>query len=175
MTIAAVVCARGKRGEVAAEPLSSRMERYALLKQVFLFGPGGPLEERRPFEIQSVWLHRGRVIFKFEGVDSISGAERLRGAEVRIPLAARFEAAPGEYFHSDLIGCEVIDSESGETLGRVRGYSELGGPGLLEVQRDGAAGELLIPFARSICVEIDVKARRIRVNLPDGLKELNGP
>jgi 16S rRNA processing protein RimM len=174
VTIALLVRPRGNRGELAAEPLSSRLERYGLLKEVFLFGPEGPLNECRPFEIESVWQHRGRVIFKFRGVDSISDAERLRGVEVRIPLASRLELEPDEYYQSDLVGCEVIDSDTGESLGCVTEWQECGGSGLLRVQ-GSQAPEILIPFARLICVNIDVKARRILVKLPDGLRELNRP
>jgi len=173
VTVAVVIRAWGNRGEVAAEPLSSRLERYRLLVEVFLFDPGGPLNECRPFEIQSVWMHRGRLVFKFRGVDSISEAERLRGAEVRIPLASRLEPAPDEYFHSDLMGCEVIEKGAGEVLGRVRNWREGGGAGLLEVEGARNGEEILIPFARSLCVDIDVKAKRIVVELPEGLKDLN--
>ena len=68
---------------------------------------------------------------------------------------------PGEFFQSDLIGCEVVDRRTGEPLGRVTGWEDAGGPGLLVVD-----GGLLIPFARSICVEIDPAARRIVWNCP---------
>jgi 16S rRNA processing protein RimM len=88
--------------------------------------------------------------------------------EVRIPLAERTELAPGEFFQSDLVGCEVVDRKSGERVGRVEAWQDGGGSGLLVVE-----GGLLIPFARSICVEIDVQARRIVVELPEGLRELN--
>ena len=56
-----------------------------------------------------VWEHAGALVFKFQGVDSIHDAEKLRGAEVQVPPAERVELEPGEYFHSDLIGCEVRD------------------------------------------------------------------
>jgi 16S rRNA processing protein RimM len=101
-------------------------------------------------------------------VDSISEAERLVGAEVRIPIAERTPLEPGEFFQSELMGCEVIDRRTGESLGRVEGWEDSGGAGLLAVE-----GGLLIPFARSICVEIEPAARRIVVELPEGLKDLN--
>jgi 16S rRNA processing protein RimM len=110
------------------------------------------------------------LIFKFRGVDSISDAEPLAGAEVRVPLSERAPLEPGEFFQSDLVGCEVVDRRTGESLGRVSGWEESGGPGLLVVE-----GGLLIPFARAICVEIHTEARRIAVELPEGLKELNRP
>jgi ribosomal 30S subunit maturation factor RimM len=47
-------------------------------------------------------------------------------------------------------------------------FEESGGSGLLVVGKD-----LLVPFARAICVEIDLAGRRIVVDLPEGLKDLN--
>jgi 16S rRNA processing protein RimM len=158
---------RGLRGEVTALPLSGKPERYSALREVFLFG-AGQAAEGAPFEVESTWFHNGVLVFKFRGVDSIDGAERLNGAEVRVPLSQRTPLEPGEYFESDLVGCEVLDRRTGESLGRVIRWDDGGGSGLLVVE-----GDLLIPFARAICVEIDPAARRIAVDLPEGLKELN--
>jgi 16S rRNA processing protein RimM len=159
----------GRRGELFAVSLSSGAERFTDVREVFLFdAPGAPGEER-PIVLESVWEHRGGLIFKFRGVDSISEAEPLEGAEVRIPIEARRKLPEGEYFQSDLVGCEVVERASGKRLGVVTGWEEYGGPPLLEVKSEGEP--LLIPFARSICVEIDVAGRRILVDLPEGLKE----
>jgi ribosomal 30S subunit maturation factor RimM len=85
---------------------------------------------------------------------------------VCVPAAARIRLDDGEFFQDDLIGCEVIDHRTGESLGRVSAFEESGGAGTLVV------GDLMIPFARAICVEINPAARRIAVELPEGLKEL---
>ncbi len=118
--------------------------------------------------VESTWFHNGTLIFKFRGVDSISDAEMLTGAEVRVPLSQRTPLDDGEFFQDDLWGCEVVDRATGQPLGKVSGWEDGGGSGLLVVD-----GGLLIPFARSICVEIDPAARRIAVDLPPGLKDLN--
>jgi 16S rRNA processing protein RimM len=110
------------------------------------------------------------LIFKFRGVDTVSDAELLTGAEVRVPLDQRTPLEPGEFFQDDLVGCQVVDRRTGQPLGSVSGWQDGGGSGLLVVN-----GDLLIPFARSICVEIDPAARRIAVELPEGLKDLNRP
>ena len=156
---------RGNRGEVTAFALSGKPERYQALREVYLFREGAPGER---LEVEFTWFHQGGLVFKFRGVDSISEAERLVGAEVRIPIAERTPLEPGEFFQSELVGCEVIDRRTGESLGRVEGWEDSGGAGLLAVE-----GGLLIPFARSICVEIEPAARRIVVELPEGLKDLN--
>jgi 16S rRNA processing protein RimM len=160
VTVALLGKTRGNRGEITAFAFSSKPERYQKLGPVFLFGSG------EPAEVEHTWFHEGVLIFKFRGVDSISDAERLAGCEVRIPIGERISLEENEFFQSDLIGCEVVD-RSGEQLGKVTGWEEGGGAGLL------AVGDLLIPFVRAICVDIDPAARRITVELPEGLKELN--
>jgi 16S rRNA processing protein RimM len=155
---------RGNRGEITALALSSKPERYQSLREVYLcLGP----EPGEKYEVESTWFHDSTLIFKFRGVDSISEAERLCGAEVRVSIGERTALDPGEFFESDLVGCEVVDRATGERLGRVSEFQDGGGSGLLVV--DG----MLIPFARSICVEIDPAAKRIAVELPEGLKDLN--
>ncbi len=162
----------GRRGEVFAVSFSSGAERFRDLKEVFLFGPEETAGEPRRFEIESVWEHRGGLVFKFRGVDSISDAESLEGSEVRVPGEQRAALPEGEYYQSDLVGCEVVERATGERLGAVSGWRECGGPALLEIRAGDETEPLLVPFARAICTEIDLGARRIVVDLPDGLKEL---
>jgi 16S rRNA processing protein RimM len=162
---------RGNRGEITALALSSKPERFQTLQDVHLFGPGELLAGKR-YAVESTWFHNGfhngALVFKFRGVDTISDAERLAGAEVRIPESERTPLEPGEFFQSDLVGCEVVERRTGESLGRVSRWEEGGGAGLLVVGED-----LMIPFARAICVSIDPAARRIAVELPEGLRDLN--
>jgi len=67
-----------------------------------------------------------------------------------------------------LIGCEVIEREGGASLGLVARFEDAGTSGVLELESG-----LMIPFVRAICVAIEPEARRIVVDLPAGLKELN--
>ena len=163
ITVALLGKTRGNRGEITAVALSSKLERYEALREVYLFGSG------TRYEVESTWFHDATLIFKFRGIDSISAAEELIGAEVRVPESERVALDPGEFFVSDLVGCEVIDRRSGRSLGRVSALDDGGGTGLLVV------GSLLIPFVRSICVEIDPSARHIAVELPEGIEDLNRP
>jgi len=159
---------RGNGGELTSTPLSSRPDLFPSLARVFLAPPDRVESEEKA--VESVWFHGGVPIWKFAGVDTISDAEAWYGCEVRIPFAERRASEPGEYFHSDLEGCDVWDRRSGQRLGRVTGILE-SGTDVLEV--DG--GDLLIPFTPAICVEIDVEAKRIVVDPPEGLLELYRP
>lgn len=162
VTVALLGKTRGNRGELTALALSSKPERYQALRDVYLFGAGDR------YQVESAWFHDGTLILKFLGIDTISDAEKLVGSEVRIPEAERTPLEPGEFFQTDLIGCDVVERETGLSLGRVTEWQDSGGPGLLVLENG-----LMIPFARSICLEINPAARRIVVTLPEGLKDLN--
>jgi 16S rRNA processing protein RimM len=163
ISIAVLGRPRGNRGELTAESLSSRPQRFSTLKEVRLLGESGAA-----FQVEEVWNHGGTLIFKFAGVDSISDAEKLRGFEVQVPRSERIELEPGEYFHSDIIGCEVRDRATDRVIGRVTNFEEYGGPPLLEIDK----GPLRIPFVKAICVDIRPEEKLIRVDLPEGLEEL---
>ena len=164
----------GNRGALIADATTNRPERLARLGGAFVIGPDPQAQPQR-VEIESVQLHKDRVIVKLRGVDSISQAEALRGAELCVPIAERPQAPEGEYYTADLLGCEVIERTSGRRLGIVSGWLETGGAPSLEVSAPERAEPLLVPFARSICVEIAPEQGRILVELPEGLEELNQP
>lgn len=121
-------------------------------------------------EVERIWMHGDHLIFKFKGVDTISDAERLAGADVSIPMEERAQVAEGEYYQSDLVGCEVFEGVL--FIGTVAGWQDAGGPVLVEVKTPQGK-ELLIPFAKAIFTKIDAGQRRIEVVLPDGLLDLN--
>jgi 16S rRNA processing protein RimM len=136
-------------------PLSSRADR---VKTVFV--------GEQPMQVERTWMHGDELILKFAGVDTISDAEKLAGAEVAIPFEQRAALGEDEYYESDLIGCEVFDP-AGRSLGKVTEFEETAGTPVLHV------GDLLIPFAKSICTLIDPTNKRIVVDPPEGLLDLN--
>jgi 16S rRNA processing protein RimM len=155
--------------------------REEKLKEVRLEGGG----RGRVVRVENTWRHDGRPVFKFEGIDSISDAEPWEGAEIQVPADEVERPEEGAYSYAELVGCRVEVVSAGaardgatrpgtETpcdAGIVTAVEEYGGPPLLRVEKpDG--GELLIPFARAICKEIDVGRKVIRVELPVGLLDL---
>jgi 16S rRNA processing protein RimM len=167
---------RGLKGEIYGDS-GIEAERLSRMEQVWLRTPEGAwLRDCEPLEIARVRAYKDRLIFQFVGVDSIEAAEELERCEVLIPKSERQPLAEGEFYFADLVGCEVFDRASGRKLGVVTGWQQYGGPDVLEVQVEGAPPETvaMVPFARSICVEIDPAGRRIVVDPPEGLLELNG-
>ena len=168
VTIAVLGKPRGNRGELTSTSLSSKPERFDGLREVFLCVPGG--EETR-FTVKEVWNHGGVFIFKFQGIDSINDAEPWRGADVRVPKSERIQLDPGEFFHSDLIGCELRDHATAKVYGNITDVQEYGGPTLLEIND----GQMLVPFVKAICVDIRPDLGYVAANLPEGLDNLDRP
>jgi 16S rRNA processing protein RimM len=166
ISVAVLGRARGIKGEVTARSLSSKPERFARLKRVRLLPEGGAAPSFH--DVEEVWEHGEILVFKFTGISSMTDAEKLRGAEVQVAASERVELDPGEYFHSDLIGCEMRDRVSGRVIGTVTDFQEYGGPALLEI----GGGPLLVPFVKEICVDIRPAEKLILVDLPDGLEDL---
>jgi 16S rRNA processing protein RimM len=170
VAIARIVRPQGRRGEVAAEILTDFPARFDSLRQVFLERPDCQPE---PADVESARTHKGRIILKFAGIDSISEANRLRSLYVLIRHEERTALPARRYYVSDLVGCRVIvgQDEDGE-LGTVTGVEPTAGVDLLHVRRrDGR--ELLIPLAEAVCTRIDPQDKLIVVEPPEGLLELN--
>jgi len=160
---------RGRNGELLAAIDSTQPGRAERLTRVLLRRtvPGDTREAQ--FNVEHSWLHDGRPVFKFAGLDSISEAELWEGAEILVPEAERVALEPDEVYQADLIGCRI--ESHGSTLGVVSNVQEGSGPLLLSVTATNGR-EILIPFVRAICREIDVQGKRIQVDLPEGLTEL---
>ncbi|MFN0103043.1 MAG: ribosome maturation factor RimM [Bryobacteraceae bacterium] len=164
--LAEIVRARGNRGEVAVNNLTTGPDRFVELSTVSLLAADNAA--KGDFEVEEAWAHNGLTILKFKGIDSIDEAEKLRGLRVAIRQDRRRPLDPEEFFFGDLVGCQVVDAQNNTIYGRVAAVQEEGGgSGLLELE-DG----LLIPFVKDICVGIYPEQGRIEVNLPNGLVEL---
>jgi len=157
----------GLRGDVVINPETDFVaERFGKGKTVWMRSTEG----QHCLTIASARIQHGRPVVGFEGVSSIEAAERLAGLELRIPEESLQPLEPGHYYEHQLVGCSV-ESANGAAVGRVVRVDSGGGSSRLVI--DGARGEILVPLAADICVEVDVAARRIRIAPPEGLLELN--
>ena len=171
VVVAKIVRPQGRNGEALAELLTDFPERFAERKRLFLLSPKSA---PRAIELEGYWLHQGRVVLKFADVDSITDAESLRGLEVAIPRAERAPLEDGTVYISDLIGCVLLDSRSGKTVGEVSDVDrDSRATPLLVV--DTSSGQVLVPFVQAYRPLIDLERKRISMELPEGLLELNAP
>jgi 16S rRNA processing protein RimM len=160
---------QGRRGEVAAELHTSFPQRFGERKEFSGLAADG---SRSELQLEEHWFHKGNVILKFAGVESISDAEGLAGLELQIPAEQRSELEAGATYVSDLVGCEVVNGEA--LIGTVADVQFGAGEAPLLVVKRGEQ-EFLVPYAEAFLKNADVAARRIEVELPEGLLELQSP
>jgi 16S rRNA processing protein RimM len=157
----------GIRGQVIVNPETDFVEdRFRVGAQFWTRSPGG--EEQ--LTVTSARVQNGRPVIAFEGFTSIEDVERLAGLDLRVPEEELQPLEAGTYYHHQLIGC-AVDTVDGERVGDVVSV-EGGAAGSLLVV-GGPRGEILIPLATAVCVEVDIEGRRIRIDPPEGLLELN--
>jgi len=173
LAIARIARPQGRRGEVAAEILTDFPERFEKLRRVWLDRPEA---EPEVVQVENTWPHKGRIILKFSGVDTISDADLLRGRLVLVPQEEKVKLPAGSHFVGDLTGCRVLRKigERTEEVGTVTEVEHTGGVDLLHVAPSGdAKHERLIPLAETICTRIDIEAKTIWIDPPEDLLELN--
>jgi len=166
---------QGRRGEVLAALHTDFPERFAERRKLSGLAADG---SRRELQIEDHWFHKGGVVLKFAGVDSISDAEQLAKLELQVPLEQRTELEPGASYVSELIGCEVWVTKAGdpELLGTVSDVQFGAGEApLLMVKSQVNQQEILLPYAEEFVKSADLVARRIEMQLPEGLLELQAP
>lgn len=175
VSIARVVRPQGRRGELLADILTDFPERFAQTRDVFLRQK--PASVPTPITIEGSWFHKGRIVLKLQAVNSISEAELVRGAEIVIPGDTRKELGEDAAYISDLIGCELLDrNRPGDpVIGTIRDLlqQELAPDLLVVAGTDGQ--EHSVPFAKAYLLKMDLSTRKIEMQLPPGLLEINAP
>ena len=162
-----VARAHGNKGQVIVNPDTDFPDERFRVGAVLLVG-----ESATPRTIRDMRVHQGRPIIALEGIDTMNDAEALAGAELKVRSDEIAALPEGTFHHFDLIGCDVRDVAD-RPIGRVAAVE-----GTMEMSRlvvAGERGDVLIPLVADICVSVDVAARRIVVDPPDGLIDLNEP
>jgi len=182
ITLARVLKTQGRHGEVAVEVHSDVPDRFAEGMRLLALDDAG---RRRELKVEELWPHKGDLVLKFAGIDSISDAETLLRCELQVPRAERAELEAGWTYISDLTGCTVFDGD--REIGRIQGVEfGAGEVPLLIVSRgpqDGSprktGGKQVapyeIPFAEAYLVRVDPAAKQVRMRLPEGMLEINAP
>ena len=173
--LAHLIRTQGRHGELIADILTDFPDRFKERTHVWLLPPDGKAAPRET-EIERHWLHKGRVVLKFAGVDSISDAALLAEYQVAIPREQRAPLAEDAFYVADLIGCHLIDeANSCADLGPVLDVARGTGGALDMLVLSRGNEELLIPFAKAYLVQIDLENRVLRMRLPAGLTTINSP
>jgi len=183
ITIARVAKVQGRVGEVAAELHTDFPERFEQRRTLYAWQEESG--QRRRLKLEGFWPHKGGMVLKFEGVDSIEQAQQLLGSEIQIPASQRAELEPGAFYVSELLGCLVVEDGPGvpgvisgvsRNIGAVVDISFGAGTAPLLIVKDEDGKEFMIPFVESFIRKLDLKGKRIEMQLPEGMLELDaGP
>lgn len=155
-----VVAPQGIRGEVRVEPWSDFPERFQEGSRLHVAG--------RQAVVTACRQRGNQFVLKLTGCDDRTAAESLRGCLLEVPEVERVPLPPGNYYIYELVGLEVY-SVGGEQLGTLTAVEKKPAQDIYVVQ--GKGGELLVPALRRVIQEVDLEARRMVVDLPEGLGE----
>jgi len=161
--VGTVVGTHGLRGDLKVRLHSGDPDLLLGIEGFFLRLPKGEMLRVNPGR---QGLHKGQVLLHLQGYDSINQVEPLVGSKVM--LAPEQFPAPGEdeYYWYQLEGLQVIDRQYG-SIGTLQEMFSTAAHDTYVV--DGKYGEVLIPAVGQFILEIDLEARVMRVDLPEGL------
>src|SRR5271167_2685963 len=168
ITLAVVVKTQGRRGEVAVELHTDVPGRFRQDMRLWALAKDG---QRREVIVENLWPHKSFLVLKFQGIETISDAEPLVGAELQLPHSERAELEPGWTYLSDLIGCTVFDGS--REIGEIEDVQFGAGEAPLLVVKSGTKLPHEIPFAEAYLEKLDLEHRQVRMKLPEGLLEVN--
>lgn len=165
LEIGKIVNTHGLRGEVKIVPWTNTPDVFEDIEYVYVKS-----REEKKFEISNVKYQKNNIIVKFKGLDDISEAEMLKNAVVVTDREQLGELEDGEFYITDLIGCEVV-SEDGKVYGKLDDVINTGSNDIYIVKRSGMK-DLLIPVIDEVVLDIDIEAKKITVRLMEGLEDL---
>jgi 16S rRNA processing protein RimM len=157
----------GHRGQVIVDPATDfPEERFAAGAILHTLRDGRP----GTVTIAAMRIHQGRPVLALEGVETMDEAELLAGLELRVPESELTALPEGTYYEHDLIGCRLVTTD-GREVGTVRTIE--GGGGMIRLIAGSGRGEIQVPLVHEICVAIDVVHKRIMIDPPEGLLDVN--
>jgi 16S rRNA processing protein RimM len=162
--VGAVAGAYGVRGEVR---LKSFCADPAAIAE---YGPLSSEDGTREFILTLGAPVAQGFAARLSGITTREAADALRGMRLFAPRDRLPSLPDDEFYHTDLIGLEVFDT-GGQSLGRVKAVLNHGASDLLELVAPGKTGAILLPFTQAICPTVDLAARRIIADPPEGLIE----
>jgi len=163
VAIGKIVKVRGSKGELTFLPLTDDINRFSLLKEVFIETIDRKVLKK---DIEKINFYNGKGIIKFRGIESGKEAGELIKALILITESERVQLPENHYFISDLIGAKVITLD-GINIGRLVDIFPTGSNDVFVVRSEGK--EKLIPAIEDVVKEVDVRGKKIIINFLEGL------
>ena len=148
-----IVGTHGVRGEMRVQPWCDTTDFLTKFKKLYLDNSGNTL-----LSVLSSRAHGNVCLIKVKGVESIEDAEKLRGKVIFIDRAD-CKLKKGQYFVTDIIGCEVFDENTNEFFGKITDVSETGANDVWHITKDG--NEYYIPNIPEIVKNVEIENGKI--------------
>ena len=163
LRVGVIATTHGIKGEVKVFPTTDDIERFKLLKQVYL----DTGKELILLEVEGVKFFKQMAILKFKGIDDINEIEKYRRKDLLVTRENAIELKEDEYFVYDLIESEVI-TEEGVKLGVLSEIIKTAANDVYVVQTPEGK-EILLPFIKECILDINTEKKQITVHLMKGL------
>lgn len=166
VTIAEIVNTQGHKGMIRAVIHTDFPERFRKLKEVSILHN----RDRFTYHISHTYRYKQFIVIKFEEVQNMNEAEKLKGALIQIPKEDAVQLPEGSYYIFDIIGMRVSNLD-GKELGEIVDVIKTKANDVYIVKpKDGK--QILIPALKTVVREIDIKNRKMMVELPEGILDI---
>ena len=166
-TIGKVVALFGLGGELKVRVLTDIPDRFAKLDAIWI----GDSHMRRV--IESVRPYKGdTILVKFKDIDDATAAEKLRAADLCIPVSELAKLPSGSYYQHDIIGLRVFILDD-TLLGTIVDIIETGSNDVYVVKM-GDGSQQLIPAIKDVIKQIDLIRRTMHIDPIPGLLDNSG-
>lgn len=152
----------GVRGELKIFPKTDFIKERFKKGQVVQFQLNGKTTE---LVIETTRMHKGSVLIKFEGLNSLNDVEFFHKGELFVPRDEMHELPEDEYYFVDLVGCGVY--RDNEHIGTVTEIVETPAHPVMRIE--GEERDILVPFVERFIASVDTSEKRIDINWMEGL------
>lgn len=162
-----VVKTHGLKGELQIYLDVDSPNQYRNLESVFVLNG----QRLVPFFIESISFNGAKAIVAFEDLHELSAAQALKGKEIYLPLSALPKLKGNEFYLHEIVGFQLIDSNTDKTVGEIENVIESGPQLLLAVVTENGV-EILIPYVKSLLTKLDRNEKIISLKVPEGLLDV---
>lgn len=160
--IGRIVNAVALRGEVKVYNYSGYRERYEELDRLII--------DNKEYGIEKIRYQQEMVILKLEGVNDRNAAEALKTKDVYITEEDLKELPDDTFYIRDLIGMTVLNSETGETIGKIKDVLQNTAQDVYVIKREEGS-DVLIPAVSEFVKEVNLEERTVKVKLIEGMTD----
>lgn len=121
----------------------------------------------REVVVQSYRNHKNFLLVKFEGIDSVEEAEKLKNLQIKIDSDEVGELEENEFYFHQIIGCEVFD-ENDKNLGEIIDILTPGANDVWVIKGENGK-EILIPYIEDVVKKIDIISKKVNIEVMEGL------